>query len=49
MLRRLAEYKHDVRLHRPGAQQALDDFKTQQIKLVTSIREVNSNFHLTMV
>jgi len=49
MLRKLAEYQHDVHLRRPGAHQALDDFKTQQIELVTSIHEVSFNFRPTMV
>jgi hypothetical protein len=42
MLRKLAKYQHNVHLRRPGAQQALEDFKAQQIRTVTSIREVGS-------
>jgi len=49
MLQKLAEYQHDVHLRRPGAHQALDGFKTQQIELVTSINEVSSHFRPTMV
>jgi hypothetical protein len=49
MLRKLAEYQHDIHLHRSGAQKALKDFKAQQVELVTDIREVSSNSHPNMV
>jgi hypothetical protein len=33
MLRKLAEYQHDIHIRRPGAQKALEDFKAQQAEL----------------
>lgn len=42
MLRKLAEYEHNIHLRCPSVQKALEDFKTQQIGIVTSIREVSS-------
>ena len=42
MSQKLAEYKHNIKLRRPGAKQALKVFKAQQIEFVTSIREVGS-------
>ena len=46
MLLKLAEYEHNVHLRRPGAQQALQDFKNQQNEMVAAIREVSSIFIL---
>jgi hypothetical protein len=45
---KLAEYERNIKLHRPGAKQALKDFKVQQIELLTSISDV-SPVTLTMV
>ena len=42
MLRKLAEYEHNIHLRCPGAQQALQNFKNQQNEMVASIREVSS-------
>ena len=42
MLQKLAEYQHNIHFRRPGAQQALKDFKDQQKEVVASIREVSS-------
>ncbi|KIM37065.1 hypothetical protein M413DRAFT_448779 [Hebeloma cylindrosporum] len=39
MLRKLAEYEHNLHLRRPGAKKALEDFKDQQIGIVNSIDE----------
>jgi hypothetical protein len=49
MLRKLAEYQHNIHLRRPGAQKALEDFKAQQVGIVADIREVSSNFYPNMV
>jgi hypothetical protein len=48
MSQKLVEYEHNIKLRRPGAKQALKDFKAQQIECVTSIREV-SYIYSTMV
>ena len=40
MLHKLAEYQHDIHLRRPGAKKALEDFKAQQVEMVTDILEV---------
>jgi hypothetical protein len=42
MLQKLAEYEHNVHLHRPGAQHALEDFKAQQSEIMTAICKVSS-------
>jgi len=42
MLRKLAEYQHNVHLRCPGAQKALEDFKVQQTEMVAAICEVGS-------
>jgi hypothetical protein len=42
MSQKLAEYKKNIKLRRPGAKQALKDFKVQQIEMVKSSREVRS-------
>jgi hypothetical protein len=42
MLRELAKYEHDIHFCRPGAQQALQDFRVQQKEMVASIRKVSS-------
>ena len=41
MLRKLAEYEHNIHFRRPGARQALQEFKNQQYDLVASIRKVS--------
>ena len=41
MLLKLAKYEDNIHFHRPGAQQALEDFKDQQNKIVVSIHEVS--------
>jgi hypothetical protein len=48
MSQKIAEYERNIKRHRPGAKQALKDFKVQQIEFVTSIREVSST-HPVMV
>jgi hypothetical protein len=45
MLQKLSECQNNVLLGRLGAQRALDDFKTQQMEIVSSIREVVSSYH----
>lgn len=42
MSQKLAEYKENIKLRRPGAKQALKDFKDHQIEMVKSSREVSS-------
>ncbi|KIM35789.1 hypothetical protein M413DRAFT_449606 [Hebeloma cylindrosporum] len=39
VLQKIAEYERKIHHHLPGAQQALADFKAQQIEVVKSIRE----------
>ncbi|CAA7263085.1 unnamed protein product [Cyclocybe aegerita] len=39
MVRKLAEYQHNVHLRRAGAQQALKDFKARRMELVQDVRE----------
>ena len=41
MLRKLAEYEHNIHLRHPGAQQALRNFKNQRNEMVASIRKVS--------
>ena len=43
MLLKLAEYEHNIHFRRPGARQALEDFKDQQNEMVETIHEVSSN------
>jgi hypothetical protein len=42
MSQKLAEYKKNMKLRRPGAKQALKDFRDQQIEMVKSSRDVSS-------
>ena len=42
MLLKLAEYEHNIHFRRPGAQQALKDFKDQQNEVVEFIHKVSS-------
>jgi len=49
MLRKLAGYKRDIHLRRPGAQKALEDLKAQKVELVSDIHEVSPNLHPNMV
>ncbi|KAJ3502257.1 hypothetical protein NLJ89_g8968 [Agrocybe chaxingu] len=39
MVRKLAEYQHNVHLRRAGAQKALKDFKARRMELVQDVRE----------